>query len=83
MLKRSFRPGFKELDGWERKEVRAKIMERCFWHRKNASFKGLNIFYRKMRGETRINELEIREIEAVFEEYGVNPWTGERFKNFK
>jgi hypothetical protein len=76
MIKRAFRQGYKQLSRDQKILVRDEIMKNCFWVRSNQSFKGLNIFYRKMRGDVKITELEIREIEKVFARFAVNPWTG-------
>lgn len=80
MLKRTFKPGYKSLDPGVQTKVRDEIMDKCFWHKPEQSFKGLNIFYRKMRGDTRISGLEAREIERVFEKYNINPWTGKKLR---
>jgi hypothetical protein len=74
MIKRAFRQGYKQLSRDQKILVRDEIMKNCFWTRDNQSFKGLNIFYRKMRGDVKITELEIREIEKVFSKYDVNPF---------
>jgi hypothetical protein len=79
MIKRTFRAGYKQLNKEQRIFVREAIMKACFWVRKNQSFRGLNIFYRKMRGDVKITELEIREIENVFAKHSINPWTGNEY----
>lgn len=80
MNKISFRPGCMLLDTKDRAKLRDKIMTACYWWRKDQSFLGRNIYYRKMRGETKITELEAQKIDEIFNEINIDPWAG-RFKN--
>ena len=56
-------------------ELRNSLMETCGW-------KAFKTFHAKRQGLVKITILEIPAIEAAFEKYNIDAWTGEYIKQF-
>jgi hypothetical protein len=65
-----FQKAFEKLPGNEKRPVKLTLMQELGW--------AVSTFDYKKRGDTPIRENEIPVIEAIFQGFGINAWTGER-----
>jgi len=69
-VKSSFSKGYRMLPARFQSEARKEIMAKCGW-------KSIVTFYNKCNGRVKIFKLEVVAIEKFFNQYNLNPWTGE------
>ena len=67
----SFANSFEELSAKKQTAIRQKISYDCGWSSRTT-------FWNRLTGFRKIRKSEIPIIEAAFQQYGINAWTGKR-----